>query len=491
MTVSHVDSASSRPATSQHLRGLRARVASLALAAVAALAAASSACAAAQVRGSPERPRSPACVPAGMAIERYTLENGLTVVLSADRSTSAVAVAVDYAVGAREDPRELPGLAHFFEHLMFEGTDALSAPDRERELDRAGLSVKNGTTHLDSTVYYEQLAPRGLAFALWMEADRMATVGRSLTAEKLERVRAVVVHERLERVENALGSTGWVELQSALYPASHPYAHAYSDTPEKLGAVELADARAFFDTHYTPDVATLIVTGNFDAAEAKEWIASYFGPIPRGHASIASPSTLPAPRLRASKRIVVEANVLDPVTTLGWNTPSLRAEGDVELDGLLALSDELASELREQGLARSVSIRHPSHALGSELVISVTSAPHTPAAAVERAVLRALAQLGGKAHEAALRRWSQQSSRQRLETLETPVGRALLIAGGVDAETDPWAFAASCEAQRALTIDQVRTAVLRHVSGRPHVVVSVIPNGQRSTAGSAVSWEDE
>jgi zinc protease len=372
---------------------------------------------------------------------------------------------------------------------MFEGTAALSQRDATRLLAEAGLSAENAITSDDSTYYFEQVAPRGLDFVLWMDADRMASVGASLDEDKLERVRAVVTRERLERIENRTASLAWVELQRALYPKTHPYARHFDATPQALRRITLDDARGFYRTHYTPDVATLVVAGDFDPGAAKARIAEYFGKIPRGRAVVGSPAKLAPPPLARDVRVSIAADVVQPFVMMAWVVPQLHAPGDHELDGLHAYGALLQAKLRKRGVVVDASISHPSHALGSEVEVYAAPALGVPWRTVEREVLRALDELDGRAYDDALASWAKGMQSAELQSFETPLGRASVLRAGVMDENDPWRFVADCAAWQGLSSEDVRRAVSEHMLGRKHVTVTVIGDPKGGTSGMVIGRE--
>ena len=219
--------------------------------------------------------------PARIAVETYTLPNGLTVVLAPDRTTQVIAVDVWYHVGSRDETKGRTGFAHLFEHMMFQGSANVKKAEHFQLVERAG-GESNGSTAEDRTNYYEELPSNRLNLALWLEADRMRSL--SITKENFENQREAVKEERRLRVDNQPYTGAIFEGMYALADSGKcfPYSHSIIGSMDDLNAAKTEDVKAFFDLYYAPNNATLVVAGDFEAAAAKKFITDYFGGIPRG-----------------------------------------------------------------------------------------------------------------------------------------------------------------------------------------------------------------
>ena len=212
---------------------------------------------------------------------KYRLDNGLTVVLHEDHSDPMVHVDVTYHVGsAREEPGR-SGFAHFFEHMMFEGSENVAAGQFSKLISDAGGTL-NGTTNSDRTNYFETVPVNQLETALWLEADRMGLLLPAVTQEQFEVQRAAVKNERGQRVDNQPYGRASETMMKNLYPPEHPYSWPVIGWMEDLEAADLDDLKRFFLRWYGPNNATLTIGGDIDRGQVLEWIAKYFGPIPRG-----------------------------------------------------------------------------------------------------------------------------------------------------------------------------------------------------------------
>ena len=249
--------------------------------------------------------------------ETYTLPNGLTVVLSTDRSTPTVAVNLWYHVGSKNEMPGRTGFAHLFEHVMFTGSGHVQYGLHDRLTEGVG-GMNNGTTSNDITTYYETVPSNYLETMLWIEADRMGFLLDSLDIAKLNAQRDVVKNERRQRVDNQPYGRVYEVLSRTIYPASHPYSWPVIGSMEDLSAASEEDVKNFFRLYYAPNNAFLTIVGDFDPAQAKAWVTKYFGDIPRGNA-IKRPVVEPV-TLSTGQRLVMEDRVQVPRLYIQWPT---------------------------------------------------------------------------------------------------------------------------------------------------------------------------
>jgi predicted Zn-dependent peptidase len=224
---------------------------------------------------------------AGLDVMQARLGNGLRVVVSTDRSVPLVAVDVWYGVGSRDERSDRTGLAHLFEHLMFQGSAHVGPVEHMQLLQRVGGSV-NGTTSFDRTTYYETVPSGALELAVWLEADRMGTLLSALTQENLDNQRDVVKNERRQRYDNVPYGTATERLFRLTFPEGHPYHHTPIGSMAHLDAASLDDCADFFRTYYAPNNAVVAIVGDVDAEQAVALVDQLCGDIP--------PHEVPAPR---------------------------------------------------------------------------------------------------------------------------------------------------------------------------------------------------
>src|SRR5687767_12740762 len=189
-----------------------------------------------------------------ISFEKYTLPNGLQVILHEDHSTPIVAVNTWYLVGSGDEQIGRTGFAHLFEHIMFMGSQNVPVGAFDQLLEAAGAD-NNGSTTTDRTNYYENLPSNALALALWLDADRMGFLLPTMDQAKLDLQRDVVKNERRQRVDNQPYGRADEIILAALYPKTHPYSWPVIGSMADLSAASLEDVRSFFRTYYAPNNA--------------------------------------------------------------------------------------------------------------------------------------------------------------------------------------------------------------------------------------------
>lgn len=218
--------------------------------------------------------------PAGeinIPVNYYKLKNGLKVVLSPERSAPLTTVAVYYNIGFRIEPRDRTGFAHLFEHLMFQGSKNLGKMEFVRLVQENG-GILNGSTRFDFTNYFAVVPSHKLETLLWAEADRMR--GLDITEENLTNQKGVVGNEvKVNVLNQPYGTFPWIDLPMAAFTSWYNSHNFYGELAH-IEAATLEDAQSFFDKYYSPQNAVLVVTGDFEEADAKKWIDKYFSAIP-------------------------------------------------------------------------------------------------------------------------------------------------------------------------------------------------------------------
>ena len=214
-----------------------------------------------------------------IAYERWKLANGLTVLLHEDHSDPVVNVMVTYKVGSNRESIGKSGFAHFFEHMMFQGSKHVGDEEHFKLVSNAGGTM-NGFTQRDKTVYFETLPSNYLEMALWLESDRMGFLLDSLTSKKFENQRDAVKNEKSQNVENQPYAMAFVEeINKTLYPNAHPYSWPVIGYVDDLNKANLTDVKNFFLRWYGPNNAILTVSGDFQGTQALDWIEKYFGSL--------------------------------------------------------------------------------------------------------------------------------------------------------------------------------------------------------------------
>jgi zinc protease len=329
--------------------------------------------------------------------EKYKLKNGLDVILYEDHRLPLVAVNLWYHVGPANERAGRTGFAHLFEHMMFEGSQHVGPKAHFRYLEGAGASDINGTTDFDRTNYFETLPSNQLELALWLESDRMGYLLGTLDREKLANQRDVVRNERRQSVENQPYGLVEEQLYHQVYPKDHPYYADVIGSHEDVEAARLNDVREFFRQYYTPNNASLAITGDIDPAKTKALVEKYFGTIPSGPPVPKINAAVPT--ITSAKRAVVTDQVELPRVYEAWITPPIYKPGDAECDLLAQLlgggkSSRLYKSLvYEKQIAQDVQVNNQSLMLGSLFEIQATAKPGVKPEDLEKAINDELAKL--------------------------------------------------------------------------------------------------
>jgi zinc protease len=417
--------------------------------------------------------------------DTYTLPNGLTVILSADRTTPTVAVEAWYHVGSKNELPGRTGFAHLFEHVMFTGSGHVPYGLHDKLTEGVGGS-NNGTTSNDRTMYYETVPSNYLESALWLEADRMGFLLDTLDLAKLNAQRDIVKNERRQGMDNQPYGRAEEILAHATYPASHPYSWDVIGSMEDLSAASEDDVKSFFRLYYAPNNAFLSVAGDFDPAQAKTWIANYFGGIPRGNA-IVRPSVAPV-TLPAEQRLVYEDRVQIPRLYVQWPTIGQRSDDRFALDLLgTILSGPRTARLTkalvyDQQAAAAVSARQTSNEDVGEFLLVVTPRPGHSLTDLEQAadaIIGRFKSEGPTAEE--MQKATAGQELTFITGLQSNLGKASQLANGAGFFGDPGYYRTYYERSHAVTAAEVKRVANRYLTnGR--VVLSVVPLGKLDQA---------
>ncbi len=344
-------------------------------------------------RASDQAAPQPAASVPKIAFEKYTLPNGLQVILHVDRKLPVVHVNQWFHVGSKNERIGRSGFAHLFEHMMFQGSQN-AAKEYFTYAETAGANVReggvNGTTNQDRTNYFATVPSGNLENLLWFESDRLATLPAALTVEKLNNQRDVVKNERRQGLENTPYGRWFKLIAENLFPSRHPYANDVIGIHEDLTAATVDDVKDFFTTYYTPNNLSLVIAGDFDVVEAKRLVEKYFGSIGAGPA-LDRPAK-GTPRLDGENLVEVKDRVPQERTYFAWHTPAYFDPGDAELDLIATmLTDGLSARLNkaliyDRQLASDVVAFQQSQPLTSSFIMWVTARPGADLAEVERVV---------------------------------------------------------------------------------------------------------
>ena len=253
---------------------------------------------------------------AKITFSEYTLPNGLHVILQEDHSTPIVAVSVMYHVGSKNEDPQRTGFAHFFEHLLFEGSDNIKRGEYMKNIQAAGGQLNANTTQ-DRTFYYEVLPSNQLELALWMESERMAHA--KIDEVGVETQRKVVKEEKKQRYDN----TPYGQLINVIFEngyVKYPYNWSPIGKEQYIDKATLEEFMNFYKTFYVPNNAVLVISGDINQEQAKTLISKYYGEIPKGTKEIPRP-TVVEPEQKAEKRVNFYDNVQLPAVILAYHIP--------------------------------------------------------------------------------------------------------------------------------------------------------------------------
>jgi predicted Zn-dependent peptidase len=294
---------------------------------------------------------APAVADPQIPFEKYTLPNGLEVLLVPEPSVPLVSVSVWYHVGSGNETYGKSGFAHLFEHMLFQGSEHVGIDNHFELLKKAGSTSVNGTTNSDRTNYFEVLPSNQLELALWLESDRMGFLLDAPASIKdpdyfqksLANQIDVVRNERRQRYDDVPYGRARFAVAAGLYPEGHPYRYLTIGKHEDLVKASPDDVKAFFKTWYVPANATIAIAGDFDPAKTKQLVDKWFGKFP----TASKPKVVPVPAPTIASK---EVTVSDPFAKLRqiqfvWGSPANYGDGDAELD-------IVASALRREGVGR-------------------------------------------------------------------------------------------------------------------------------------------
>ncbi|HSR41549.1 MAG TPA: pitrilysin family protein [Longimicrobiales bacterium] len=417
----------------------------------------------------------------GIPTERFRLDNGLRVVVSADDTAPIVGVNLWYGVGSRNERPGRTGFAHLFEHMMFQGSENVPKNRHFELVERAGGSL-NATTWFDRTNYFDTLPSHHLDLALWLESDRMGWMVPAMTREKLDNQRDVVKNEKRQRYDNQPYGDWSERIQAMVYPPDHPYHHTVIGSMEDLDAATLGDVSDFFRTYYVPNNCVLTVCGDVEPGDALERVERWFGDIPPGGEVPPVPGrTTVEPLLGDTVRERVVSRVPLPRTLVACRIPPYTdpdfyvADVTASVLGAGRASRLYHALVRERRLAKDVvAFAYPLVTGVSKLLVWATGYPDVEVEALEDALL---AEMDGLASVDA---WEVDRAVALTETdlvrnVEQVEERADLRAMMETFFDDPGRLNTEMDRIRAVTPERVRELAAERLGERNRAVLSYVP----------------
>ncbi len=259
----------------------------------------------------------------------YDLDNGMHVILHQDNTNPVVTVSVLYHVGSKNEKPDRTGFAHFFEHLLFEGSENMERGDFDKYVAQAG-GQNNANTSQDRTFYYEVFPSNQIGLGIWLESERM--LHAKVEEKGIETQREVVKEEKRLRMDNQAYATAFRETMWENLFTKHPYRWSVIGSMEDLNAATESDYKDFYKTFYVPNNATLSIAGDFDMEETKKLIEMYFGTIPRGTQEIPRPNITEDPITQEIVVSVEDKNAQIPALFYGYRSPKQTDEDAYTLE---------------------------------------------------------------------------------------------------------------------------------------------------------------
>ena len=429
-----------------------------------------------------------------LAFQKFTLSNGLQVVLHEDHALPTVGVNLWYHVGSKNEEAGRTGFAHLFEHVMFEGSKNHNKLFFE-PLQKVGAAV-NGSTSSDKTNYWETVPSNHLELALWLESDRMGFLLEALDQKRFDVQRDVVKNERRQSYENRPYGMSHLLMQPALFPAPHPYSWPVIGSQEDLDAAHLDDVKAFFRRFYSPSNASLTLAGDFDPDEARKLVERYFGDIEPG------PPVSRIGRMDSGLRGEVRLDLRDRVQLarlyLVWPAPPMFDPDEAPLEVLATLLGEGKSSrlhrslVYDKRIARDVNVGSYAQEIAGEFLVMVTANPGHGLEEVQDAVEEEIDRVRREPP-------SERDIQRAINGIESHHVRQLQHVGGFGGRADqfnhynvfagdPGELNTALDRYRAVTPDDV-VRVARTALGPNRVRMAVLPQDQATASTTTVDRE--
>ncbi len=416
-------------------------------------------------------------------IEKYTLKNGLSVVLHQDKSDPIAAVAIYYHVGSSREVEGKTGFAHLFEHMMFQKSENVPEDQFFKNIQGAGGSL-NGSTSQDRTNYYEVVPKNALEMALWMESDRMGYLENTVTKAALVNQQNVVQNEKRESVDNAAYGFNQGLISKTLYPKGHPYSWTVIGEMKDLTGATVGDVKAFHQKYYSPNNATLVVAGDIDKVAVKAMIEKYFGEIPKGE-SIDKRKPIPV-NLPRTVRLYHEDNFAKvPMLTMVFPTVEDFSKDAYALNFLGELMSGTKKSplytilVKDKKLTSRVSARNRSQELAGSFSISVTANPGVSLSEVEKAISEGFAKFERDGFsEEDLTRIKADSETSFYSQFESVQSKAFTLAEYNIYTGDPEFYKKDLANIQAVTMADVKAVYEKYLKGKNYIETSFVPKGQ-------------
>jgi zinc protease len=416
-------------------------------------------------------------------IEKYSLANGLTVVLHEDHSDPIASVAIYYHVGSSREVEGKTGFAHLFEHMMFQKSENVGEDQLFKNIQGAGGSL-NGSTSQDRTNYYEVVPKNALEMALWMESDRMGYLENTVTKSALVNQQNVVQNEKRQSVDNAPYGFNSGLIYKNLYPKGHPYSWTVIGEMQDLANATVEDVKAFHKKFYAPNNAFLVISGDINKEEVKVLVEKYFGEIPGGE-KIEKRTPMPT-TVASTVRLFHEDNFARaPQLTMVFPTVERYSKDSYALNflGELLASTKKAPLytilVKDKKLTSRVSARNGSQEIAGSFSISVTANPGVNLTEVEKAIFEGFDKFEKDGFtEEDLTRIKAGNETGFYNRFSSVQSKAFTLAEYAMNTGDPEYYKKDLANNQAVTMADVKAVFNKYIKGKNFIETSFVPKGQ-------------
>lgn len=414
--------------------------------------------------------------------EKYVLPNGLTLIVHEDHSDPVVHVDVTYHVGSAREEIGKSGFAHFFEHMMFQGSDNVGDEQHFKIVTEAGGTL-NGSTNRDRTNYYETVPSNQLEKMIWLEADRMGFLLDAVTQRKFEIQRETVKNERGQNYDNRPYGLAGETTAKALYPYGHPYSWLTIGYIEDLNRVDVNDLKNFFLRWYGPNNATLTIGGDVNPSEVVKLAEKYFGSIPRGPE--VKNMKLPAPVLESNRFVTLVDNYAR-VPQLSITYPTV-PNYDADEPALACLAQVLGQgknsvfyqEITKNQKALSVSAFNSGSELAGQFSISLTPAPGASLADSKKLIDDAIKVFEARGvTDEDIEKFKGGFESQFINRLQSVSGKVSQLAAYQTFTGNPNMIGKELARYTSVKKEDVLRVYNKYIKGKPAVILSIVIKGK-------------
>ncbi len=424
--------------------------------------------------------------------QKYVLDNGLTLIVHEDHSDPIVHVDVTYHVGSAREEIGKSGFAHFFEHMMFQGSDNVADEQHFKIITEAGGTL-NGTTNTDRTNYFETVPSNQLEKMLWLEADRMGFLLDAVTQKKFEVQRATVKNERGQRYDNVPYGLVREFTSKNMYPYGHPYSWLTIGYIEDLNRVDVNDLKNFFLRWYGPNNAVLTVGGDVNTKDVVKMVEKYFGSIPRGPE--VKPTVLPAVKLEKNRYVsMVDSYAKLPMLGISYPTVPNYHPDEAPLDCLAEILGQGKNSIFYKNFVKAqkavaARVSHPCQELAGNMSITIVPYPGQKLSDMEKIVNESLAEFEERGvTDEDIEKFRNNMESQMINGLERVSGKVSSLAAFYTFTGDANRIGKEVARYTSVTKEDVMRVYNKYIKGQNRLAVSCTPKGQENNIAAADNY---